>query len=205
MLLTGRLESPEYLVRKMASSIAFVFSKVIDPKNPLYLDDSCQEETIDWEFGKATPIKGPPTATMLKVNEDSDREILHAMIPGNEIQKNEDNGISKDSTAIKNNMQFNLVDPDEVIDPATLNNDSAFDEDDSDNGSEDSGTSSDSLKPYDLTDDDTDLTRKFSQLADVIGALRKSDDAEGVRSRIFTTSLYVLFPQYITMWFSVRR
>lgn len=189
--ISSRLESPEYLVRKMASSIAFVFSKVIDPKNPLYLDDSCQEEAIDWEFGKATPSKGPPTATMLKVNENSDREIPHAVIPGNEIQKNEDNGISKDSTRIQNKVQFNLVDPDAVIDPATLNNDSAFDEDDSDNGSEDSGTSSDSLKPYDLTDDDTDLTRKFSQLADVIGALRKSDDADGVEKALDVTEKLV--------------
>ncbi|XP_073018187.1 uncharacterized protein [Primulina eburnea] len=133
----------------MASSIAFVFSKVVDPKNPLYLDDSCWEETIDWEFRIATPIKGPSTAIVLEVNENSDR------------------------------VQFNLVDPDEVIYPATLIDDSAFDEDDGDNGSEDSGTSCDSLKPYDLTDDDADLTRKFSQLADVIVTLRKSDDSEG--------------------------
>ncbi|KAM5575118.1 hypothetical protein ABKV19_014187 [Rosa sericea] len=33
-----RLESPNHLVRKMASTVALVFSKVIDPKNPLYLD-----------------------------------------------------------------------------------------------------------------------------------------------------------------------
>ncbi|KZV58746.1 hypothetical protein F511_18771 [Dorcoceras hygrometricum] len=189
--ISSRLESPEHLVRKMASSIALVFSKIIDPKNPLYLDDSCQEETIDWEFGKAIPIQRPTTATMLKVNENSEGEISHAIIPGKEIQKNEDTRIHKDSIVIKNNVQFNLVDPDEVIDPATLNNDTAFNEDDSDHGTEDSETSSDSLKPYDLTDDDTDLTRKFSQLADVIGALRKSDDAEGVEKALDVTEKLV--------------
>ncbi|XP_075514443.1 uncharacterized protein LOC142549398 [Primulina tabacum] len=80
-----RLESPENLVRKMASSIAFVFSKVRGPKNTLDPDDCCWEETIDWEFGKATPIKGPPTAIVLEVNENFDRETPRAMIPVKEI------------------------------------------------------------------------------------------------------------------------
>lgn len=48
-------------------------------------------------------------------------------------------------------------------------------------GCENSDVSSDSsLPPYDLSDDDTDLKIKFSQLVDVVGALRKSDDADGV-------------------------
>ncbi|PPD82250.1 hypothetical protein GOBAR_DD20807 [Gossypium barbadense] len=120
-----RLESPADLVRKMASTIALVFSKVVDPKNPLYLDDSCNGETIDWEFGLTTSEKGSF-------------------------------GVKSKS---KKSSEFSLVDPDEIIDPATLNYES----------------------PYDLTDDDTDLKRKISQLVDVVGALRKSDDADGVQ------------------------
>ncbi|XP_019055253.1 PREDICTED: uncharacterized protein LOC104608983 isoform X2 [Nelumbo nucifera] len=57
-VLSGRLESPMHLVRRMASSVALVFSKVVDPKNPLYLDDSFNGETIDWEFGFSTQSRG---------------------------------------------------------------------------------------------------------------------------------------------------
>ncbi|KAE8663382.1 electron transfer flavoprotein-ubiquinone oxidoreductase [Hibiscus syriacus] len=76
--------------------------------------------------------------------------------------------------------EFSLVDPDEIIHQATLNYESASDENDDDNASQNSDSSDSSLQPYDLTDDDTDLKRKFSQLVDVVGALRKSDDADGV-------------------------
>ncbi|XP_047079718.1 uncharacterized protein LOC124690372 [Lolium rigidum] len=57
---TCRLESPIDLVRKMASAVALTFSKIVDPKNPLYLDDDCSEN-VDWEFGVLSPkrIKAP--------------------------------------------------------------------------------------------------------------------------------------------------
>ncbi|XP_024976504.1 telomere length regulation protein TEL2 homolog isoform X1 [Cynara cardunculus var. scolymus] len=175
-----RLESPSDLVRRMASSVALVFSKVIDPSNPLYLDDSCREETIDWEF----------TTT------NTDREAL-AISDGKETEINQDKGHStlvseKDCKDKKNKkkhkelMELTLVDPDEVIDPAKLNNEAASDEDtnnddDDDDDSEISETSSESsLQPYDLSDDDTDLKKNFAQLIDIVGALRKSDDADGV-------------------------
>ncbi|PWA87366.1 embryo defective protein [Artemisia annua] len=162
-----RLESPSHLVRKMASSVALVFSKVIDPNNPLYLDDTCTDETIDWEFtstntdkeGKETDInqeKGHATTVLEKTNEDAKNKNKH-----------------------KGLMELTLVDPDEVIDPAALNNDDSDGENDDD--SEISETSSESsLQPYDLSDDDTDLKKNFAQLVDVVGALRKSDDADGV-------------------------
>lgn len=172
-----------YLIRKMASTIAFVFSKTIDPQNPLYLDDSCQEETIDWDFGLAPSSKEPLTTTVHCGNEKM-AEIGSAstMVSGKEIEKRDDNGVANTSKAKrKTEPEFNMIDPDEIIDPVTLNNEFAFDEDESDYASEDSESSSDSsLQPYDLTDDDADLKRKYSQLVDVIGALRKSDDAEGV-------------------------
>jgi len=47
----------------MASCVALVLSKIIDPKNPLYLDDSCSGETIDWEFGFTIPKKGNMAAS----------------------------------------------------------------------------------------------------------------------------------------------
>nr|XP_043607857.1 telomere length regulation protein TEL2 homolog isoform X2 [Erigeron canadensis] len=172
-----RLESPSHIVRKMASSIALVFSKVIDPGNPLYLDESCTEETIDWEF------------TSMNANMEG---LL--ISDGQETESNQDKGhptSEKDNKdARKKNkhkipMELTLVDPDEVIDPATLNNDASSDGDNNDDGDDDdteiSETSSESsLQPYDLSDDDTDLKKNFAQLIDVVGALRKSDDADGV-------------------------
>lgn len=176
----------------MASTIALVFSKIIDPRNPLYLDDSCQEGTIDWDFGLATPRKVPVTTTVLGDEKTHERESLPALVPGKEIQKRGDKGVGNTSKSRKNKESiFNLTNPDEIIDPAKLNNEYTFDEDESDYASEDSETSSDSsLQPYDLTDDDADLKRKFSQLVDVVGALRKSDDAEGVSPRLFTNLLH---------------
>ncbi|GFP88825.1 telomere length regulation protein tel2 homolog [Phtheirospermum japonicum] len=164
-----RLESPVYLIRKMASTIAFVFSRIIDPQNPLYLDDSFQEETIDWEFGLATSGK----VSACNAEKTNERE---------EIPKRENGVVSSSKIKKKKESEFNLIDPDEVIDPATLNDESNFDEDESDNESEDSSDSS--LQPYDLTDDDADLKRNFTQLVDVVAALRKSDDAEGVEKAL---------------------
>ncbi|KAK6148152.1 hypothetical protein DH2020_019064 [Rehmannia glutinosa] len=181
-----RLESPVYLIRKMASTIAFVFSKIIDPQNPLYLDDSCREEAIDWDFGLATPRKVPVTTIDHGDEKTTERESSSIVVSGEEIQKRGDNGVGNSSKARKKKESvFNLIDPDEVIDPATLNIESTFDEYESDNASENSETSSDSsLQPYDLTDDDADLKRKFTQLVDVVAALRKSDDAEGVEKAL---------------------
>ncbi|XP_011072972.1 telomere length regulation protein TEL2 homolog isoform X1 [Sesamum indicum] len=181
-----RLESPVYLIRKMASAIAFVFSKIIDPQNPLYLDDTSREETIDWEFGLATRRKGALTTPVHDGDERTvERENSSSTLSGKQIQKGEENGVGNAAKARrKKESAFTLIDPDEVIDPATIN-ESTFYEDESDHASEDSETSSDSLlQPYDLTDDDADLKRKFSQLVDVVGALRKSDDAEGVEKAL---------------------
>ena len=86
--------------------------------------------------------------------------------------------------------ELKLIDPDEVVDPVTLSYDSGSDKDDDDNGSENSDASSDSsLEPYDLLDDDTDLKRNFTQLVDVVGALRKSDNADGVSHQISLVNL----------------
>lgn len=188
----GRLESPLYLIRKMASTIALVFSKIIDPKNPLYLDDSCQEDTIDWDFGLAIPSKAPASTTVLGDESTHERESSSTQISGNKIQNRQDKGVGNTSKTKKEKESvFNLIDPDEIIDPANINNECTFNEYESDNASDDSETSGDSsLQPYDLTDDDADLKRKFSQLVDVVGALRKSDDAEGVSSRSSTHLLH---------------
>ncbi|KAJ7945759.1 Telomere length regulation protein TEL2 like [Quillaja saponaria] len=165
-----RLESPNQLVRKMASSIALVFSKAIDPKNPLYLDDSCREETINWEFGFTTPEKG--------VNET---KKSFETVPGKDSDYPSSNKKTVGIRGEKKLMEFGMVDPDEIIDPATLNLESDCDEDDDDSASENSESSSDtSLQPYDLSDDDSDLKKKISQLVDVVGALRKPEDADGV-------------------------
>ncbi|KAF5807033.1 putative telomere length regulation protein [Helianthus annuus] len=161
-----RLESPSHLVRRMASSIALVFSKAIDPSNPLYLDENFKEETINWEFTSA--------------NADM---AVSAISDGEETNINQDKSYkdAKIKNVDKELMELTLVDPDEVIDPATLNNEAAYDVDNDDDDDDVSETSSESsLQPYDLSDDDTDLKKNFSQLVDVVGALRKSDDADGV-------------------------
>ncbi|XP_042037087.1 telomere length regulation protein TEL2 homolog [Salvia splendens] len=179
-----RLENPVYLIRKMASSIALVFSKIIDPDNPLYLDDSCQEETIDWDFGFATPREVSATATVPGEEKIQERESSSNQISGNEIQKSGEKGVHVSKSQKNKESAFTIIDPDEIIDPAELNNEYTLQEG-SDYESDDSETSSaSSLQPYDLTDDDADLKRKFTQLVDVVGALRKSDDAEGVEKAL---------------------
>ncbi|XAR50293.1 hypothetical protein NMG60_11004579 [Bertholletia excelsa] len=177
-----RLESPAHLVRRMASSIALVFSKIIDPKNPLYLDDSCGGETIDWEFGLASPRK-KIVSTSQCIDKDTDKvKTCSALSLEKEFDTISRNDVRKNDKARKKRLSdLKLIDPDEIIDPATLSNELVSGEQDDDTSSENSESSNDSsLQPYDLSDDYTDLQRKFSQLADVVGALRKSDDADGV-------------------------
>ncbi|KAM7272284.1 hypothetical protein ACFE04_026947 [Oxalis oulophora] len=171
-----RLESPTHLVRKMASCIALAFSKVIDPKNPLYLDDIIADETIDWEFG----LSNPKTKSKSKLINEA--QISSIAASENDMSLSTNNGLaSKVKAKSKKPFEFKLVDPDEIIDPATLNDELVSDNDEDDNASESSESSNDSsLQPYDLSDDDTDLKRKFSQLVDVVAALRKTDDVDGV-------------------------
>ncbi|GMH01194.1 hypothetical protein Nepgr_003033 [Nepenthes gracilis] len=177
-----RLQYPSDLVRRMASSIALAFSIVIDPKNPLYLDDNCTSEVIDWEFGLVTPKEGTlPTMNGTTKGMDNMASLMTA-----EQVKELDHTVgneagSKGKVKSKKLFQFKLVDPDEIVDPATFNDDPVSEEEQDDNASEDSETSTDpSLQPYDLSDDDSDLKGRFTQLVDVVGALRKSDDPDGV-------------------------
>lgn len=169
------------MVRKMASCVALVFSQIIDPSNPLYLDDSCNEETIDWEFGLGTPVRGA-----LATSQGNDKDIEKVKVCNTLPSGKEFNNKMTDQLGIKDEnkklVEFKLLDPDEVIDPVTLNNELGSNEDDNDDeASETSETSTDSsLQPYDLHDDDSDLKRNLSQLVDVVAALRKSDDADGV-------------------------
>ncbi|KAM3287033.1 telomere length regulation protein TEL2 [Capsicum chacoense] len=170
-----RLESADHLIRKMASCVALAFSKVIDPQNPLYLDDSCREEAIDWDFGLLTPEKRSlDRPTNIDGDKGSSTKVAAKVVLNTiSASSTHDNVKSKK----KKPFGFESVDPDEIIDAASLNNE--------DNASETSESSNDSsLQPYDLKDDDADLKRNFSQLVDVIGALRKSDDPDGVDKAI---------------------
>ncbi|CAL0320048.1 unnamed protein product [Lupinus luteus] len=174
-----RLESPNHLVRKMASSIALVLSKIIDPKNPLYLDDSCSGETIDWEFGLTVPKKE-------NLQKDVDEPKVSSLL-GSE---KDSNSASNKETSIKVKgkmklLEFNVPDPDEIVDLASLNLEPDVSDEDDDSASENSYSSDDSsLQPYDLSDDDSDLKKNISQLTDVVVALRKTDDADGVERAI---------------------
>ncbi|CAL5361900.1 unnamed protein product [Camellia sinensis] len=191
-----RLENPAHLVRRMASSIALVFSKIIDPENPLYLDDSCSGEIIDWEFGLATPVKGMLTTSQCIDKDINTVKTCSALLSEKEFNNTANSRVRNNDKAGKSKLsEFKLVDPDEIIDPATLNKELVSgeeEEEDDDGASENSDTSSDSsLQPYDLSDDDTDLKRKLSHLVDVVGALRKSDDADGVERALYVAEKLV--------------
>ena len=189
LLLTGRLKSPADLVRKMASTIALVFSKVVDPKNPLYLDDSCNGDSIDWEFGLTTAEKGTLSISNAEKQIDETGTSTTLTLTKDFTHPADGGKGSNVKSKSKKSSEFSLVDPDEIIDPATLNYESASDENDDEDASENSDSSDSSLQPYDLTDDDTDLKGEISQLVDVVGALRKSDDADGVSC---LSSLFIL-------------
>ncbi|CAO2039508.1 unnamed protein product [Urochloa humidicola] len=172
-----RLESPIDLIRKMASAIALTFSKVVDPKNPLYLDDNCGEN-VDWEFGILSPkeIKAPLHAVESK-NKPKSRE-------------NKRNAGEKKEKAIKHDVpdtkakivEIKSVDHDQMSD--TVMN-GQFEKEEFDEASMNIDASSDSsLEPYDLSDDDTDLQKKFSHLSDLAAALRKPDDPDGVENAL---------------------
>ncbi|CAJ1975014.1 unnamed protein product [Sphenostylis stenocarpa] len=181
-----RLESPNHLVRKMASCVALALSKIIDPKNLLYLDDSCSGETIDWEFGFTIPRKGNLAASNCGEKVIQETKLSTVSGPERDTDSPSNKGKSIHVKGKKNLLDFNVLDPDEIIDLASLNLESDDNEEVvDDSASENSYSSSDSsLQPYDLEDDDSDLKRKFSQLAEVVAALRKSDDAEGVERAI---------------------
>ncbi|CAN6273354.1 unnamed protein product [Urochloa humidicola] len=172
-----RLESPIDLIRKMASAVALTFSKVVDPKNPLYLDDNCGEN-VDWEFGILSPkeIKAPLHAVESK-NKPKSRE-------------NKRNAGEKKAKAIKHDVpdtrakivEIKSIDHDQMSD--TVMN-GQFEEEECDEESMNIDASSDSsLEPYDLSDDDTDLQKKFSHLSDLAAALRKPDDPDGVENAL---------------------
>ncbi|KAF5184102.1 Telomere length regulation protein tel2-like protein [Thalictrum thalictroides] len=174
-----RLETPLHLVRRMASCVALVFSKVVDPNNPLYLDDSCNEEAIDWAFG-FTYNKREVSATSHGTIKTKDETRISSGSVSDEKNNCPANDRSKMNYNNKNLSDFKFVDPDEIIDPAMLNCEHVFDKDEDADASEDSEMSDSSLQPYDLSDDDTDLKRNFAQIVDIFGALRKPDDPDGV-------------------------
>lgn len=179
---TGRLENPGDLVRKMASSIAFMFSKVIDPKNLLYLDDSFTGNAIDWESELQTTVGRVRPITSSMENGDGETKTSLSLT---EVKDSSSRDNKKKDRKSKDITNFALADPDEIVDLATLNCGTESDKDDDDNASASSDNSSvTSLEPYDLLDDDKDLGKQFTHLVDVVGALRKTNDADGVSNRL---------------------
>ncbi|XP_020571964.1 telomere length regulation protein TEL2 homolog [Phalaenopsis equestris] len=172
-----RLGSPIHLIRKMGCAIALAFSRVVDPAKPLYLDDICCEN-IDWEFGINSLTQKPEANGILIDNaelKNSNRFTDHACF-GKKHKDVKDNG---DRSKIKI-LEVRKNVPDKSIESVSLNS-GLVDDEVSDDESKHSEVSSDSsLQPYDLSDDDTDLQKKFSQLADISSALRKPDDPDGI-------------------------
>jgi telomere length regulation protein len=165
---TARLESPIDLIRKMACAIALTFSKVVDPKNLLYLDDNCCE-TVDWEFGvlAAKEIR-PPSH---KTESENKPKASSRQKKAKAIKHDIPDGKAKI-------VEIKSLDHDQMSDH-TMND--QFEEEERDEESMNVDASSDSsLEAYDLSDDDTDLQKKFNHLTDLAAALRKSDDPDSV-------------------------
>lgn len=170
-----RLESPIHLIRKMASSIALVFSKVVDPTNPLYLDDDCCG-IVDWEFGIIPHPRKPLDASHATGTCLGDLELPSS--------KKENGGASdkKKTGSIGNRAQDDTTFEESslVLRSAVLGGEDLLDVEDDIESKASEASDDSSLQPYDLSDDDADLQRKVSQLADLSVALRKSDDPDGV-------------------------
>ncbi|WOL06173.1 telomere length regulation protein [Canna indica] len=173
-----RLESPIGLVRKMASAVALVFSKVVDPNKPLYLDDDCSDN-IDWEFGLTSQKQN------VIVRDETREDESKISLPEERYNASHD----KKNADMKHNpsvggkiISENRLSSSKIIDPTMPRNKPVSAEEDDDE-SKNSDASSDSLEPYDLEDNDLDL-KKFSQLGDVAAALRKPDDPDGVEKAL---------------------
>uniref|UniRef100_A0A0D9V8N7 Uncharacterized protein n=1 Tax=Leersia perrieri TaxID=77586 RepID=A0A0D9V8N7_9ORYZ len=173
-----RLESPIDLIRKMASAIALTFSKVVDPNNPLYLDDDCCEN-VEWDFGVLSPkeITAP----------SKDVELRRRLKPSSPAIKKH---AGEKKAAIKHDISDNRakiieiesLDSCEMSGPAMSGH---FEGEECDEEIMNIDASSDSsLEPYDLSDDDTDLQKKFTHLTDLAAALRKPDDPDGVENAL---------------------
>ncbi|KAL5211677.1 hypothetical protein ABZP36_022524 [Zizania latifolia] len=174
-----RLESPIDLIRKMASAIALTFSKVVDPNNPLYLDDDCCEN-VEWDFGvlSSKEIKAP----------SHDVELENKPKPS--LCENKKPTGEKMVKAIKHDIPDNRA---KIIEIKSLDScemsgsalDGHFEEEECDEEIMNIDASSDSsLEPYDLSDDDTDLQKNFTQLSSLATALRKPDDPDGVENAL---------------------
>ncbi|KAG6478638.1 hypothetical protein ZIOFF_062081 [Zingiber officinale] len=170
-----RLESPINLVRKMARAVALVFSRVVDPKNPVYLDDD-YSENIDWDFGFTSQRKD-----VMDNGETSQSEATGSL--PNERESVTHGQRLKDTKHYADNdgkiILAKRVNPSKVSNPAMPSNVLISAEEEGD-CSKNSDASSDSLEPYDLPDDNDADTNKFSQLGDISAALRKPDDPDGV-------------------------
>jgi telomere length regulation protein len=156
----------------MASAVALTFSKIVDPKNPLYLDDDCSEH-VDWEFGvlSSKRITAP----------SRDVELVNKSKPC--LRENRRHASEKKAKAIRHDIADNRVkiveikslDSDEISGAATN-----FEEHSDEESMNVDASSDSSLEPYDLSDDDTDLQKSFTHLSDLAAALRKPEDLDGV-------------------------
>ncbi|XP_072980765.1 uncharacterized protein [Typha angustifolia] len=177
-----RLESPIDLVRKMASSIALEFSKVVDPKNPLFLDDCC--ETIDWEFGILPRRKEIEAASNNNEARKESNFYFHEEKKTTSEEKRKKGAKLRSAQNDDIILDPKLVKSDEISDAVAVNGGHLSDEDGGYESNNSETSSDSSLKPYDLSDDGTDLQRKFSQLGDIVAALRKPDDPDGVEKAL---------------------
>jgi telomere length regulation protein len=149
----------------MASAVALTFSKVVDPKNPLYLDDN-HSEVVNWEFGILTQQKAITTSS-------SKKQIINKPKPTFTEKSREKLSDRKETR--------NSILIEEISDKGVEDEEKDYNSD---------SLSDTSMEPYDLSDDDSDLNKNFTQLGDIVAALRKPDDPDGVSDALFICLLF---------------
>jgi telomere length regulation protein len=149
----------------MASAVALTFSKVVDPKNPLYLDDN-HSEVVNWEFGILTQQKALTTSS-------SKKQIINKPKPTFTEKSREKLSDRKETR--------NSILIEEISDKGVEDEEKDYNSD---------SLSDTSMEPYDLSDDDSDLNKNFTQLGDIVAALRKPDDPDGVSDALFICLLF---------------
>ncbi|KAJ7516652.1 hypothetical protein O6H91_22G066200 [Diphasiastrum complanatum] len=201
--ISARLESPLPQVRRMAKQVALAFSVIIDPSNPLLLDD---EDDIDnlkdledhkTEGVKKTKLKAS-VASFGSVGDEVSRsgEIRNKFPSQNGEQQHEPVACDDvDETGLKQarirrkerkeRLALEEDDPDAIVNLAAITYNSGSDED-SEDSMETYNESESSLQPYDMSDDDADLERaKFpSQLSQCAADLRKGDNPDAVEKAL---------------------
>ncbi|CAM6043737.1 unnamed protein product [Sphagnum compactum] len=202
-----RLESPLPQVRQMAKRVALAFSLVLNPANPLFLDDG--DEIGDLDDWDGLHLIGNPSQTREPLEQPGVAAITSSVLDGSKFTDDKpgkahvDPSLKAAATAAdvdkherrrqirerRERMALEEDDPDAVVNLGedSFNNSAWLDEHGGDGTESDSGSEEGSpLRPYDMSDDDSELERRKLplHLSDCITSLRKGDDPNAVENAL---------------------